>query len=87
MRIEKTPLEEMKRYGMPLVYISAWEKDNFINSHERFVNYLDFFYYQFYKREDNGIFLFRFYLELVARDFLLPSDKEIEEDICNTFYL
>ena len=71
------PLAILRVEGKPIS--SPGVKEIFSNS--SFEELLDFFSSQFEFRYDVNLFLYRLYLQLVAKDWLCPTDKEIETAI------
>ena len=81
------PFDDLKIIGQPLNKISAIRKEAFLSTHKTYSDILDRFWAQIFNKDDRSLFLYKFYLGLVAKNWINPTDEEVRADLWITLFI
>ena len=82
-----SPFKSLKIYGSLLANIEDRTREFIIEDNPDFPSLFEKFKPQFMNLDRSKVFLYKFYLELVAYNWLNPTDIEVRRDIWTTFFM
>ncbi len=79
--MRKTPMQMIHYFALPLTKIPPSWKQDICSVEIEFTDFFRRFRFQIISRECNKFFTYRLYLEMIARNWINPTDEQMREDL------